>query len=48
MRSCVALSLIGGARFHASDHIDSLTLAQDRGSDIADDYAFLDPNDNCK
>ncbi len=30
----------------ASDHIDSPTIAQDRGSDIADMYAFLDPNDN--
>lgn len=32
----------------ASDHIDSPTVAQDRGSDIADFYAFLDPNDNTK
>ncbi len=32
----------------ASDHIDSPTVAQDRGSDIADSYAFLDPNDNTK
>jgi hypothetical protein len=30
----------------ASDHIDSPTTAQDRGSDIADLYAFVDPNDN--
>ncbi len=30
----------------ASDHIDSPTVAQDRGSDIADLWAFLDPNDN--
>jgi len=30
----------------ASDHIDSPTVAQDRGSDIADMWAFLDPNDN--
>lgn len=30
----------------ASDHIDSPTIAQDRGSDIADMWAFLDPNDN--
>jgi len=29
-----------------SDHIDSPTLAQDRGTDIADLYAFLDPNDS--
>ncbi|MEP6956853.1 MAG: DUF4331 family protein, partial [Chthoniobacterales bacterium] len=32
----------------ASDHIDSPNLAQDRGSDIADMWAFLDPNDNSK
>lgn len=44
--TCVALSLIGGTRLLASDHIDSPTVAQDRGSDIADGYAFLDPNDN--
>lgn len=30
----------------ASDHIDSPTVTQDRGSDIADLWAFLDPNDN--
>lgn len=30
----------------ASDHIDSPTIAQDRGSDITDTYAFLDPNDD--
>ncbi len=32
----------------ASDHIDSPTTAQDRGADLADTYAFLDPNDNTK
>ncbi len=32
----------------ASDHIDSPSIAQDRGSDIDDTYAFLDPNDNSK
>ncbi|MDQ3621280.1 MAG: DUF4331 domain-containing protein [Verrucomicrobiota bacterium] len=42
----VALSLIGIMRLHGSDHIDSPTITQDRGSDIADVYAFLDPNDN--
>lgn len=39
-------ALIGTSRLQASDHIDSPTLAQDRGSDIGDGYAFLDPNDN--
>ncbi|MGI8960916.1 MAG: DUF4331 family protein [Bryobacteraceae bacterium] len=34
------------ADVHASDHIDSPTIAQDRGADIGDLYAFLDPNDN--
>lgn len=42
----LALSFAGSAPLHASDHIDSPTIAQDRGSDIADFYAFLDPNDN--
>jgi len=32
----------------ASDHIDSPIITQDRGSDLADTYAFLDPNDNSK
>lgn len=30
----------------ASDHIDSPTITQDRGADLTDTYAFLDPNDN--
>jgi hypothetical protein len=30
----------------ASDHLDSPQVAQDRASDIGDNYAFLDPNDN--
>lgn len=42
----VALSLIGVPCLLGSDHIDSPTVAQDRGADIADVYAFLDPNDN--
>ncbi len=32
----------------ASDHIDSPVITQDRGADIADTYAFLDPNDNSR
>lgn len=35
-------------RTSASDHIDSPTITQDRGSDIDDNWAFLDPNDNSK
>ncbi len=33
---------------NASDHIDSPIITQDRGSDLADTFAFLDPNDNSK
>lgn len=29
----------------ASDHIDSPSIAQDRGADLADTWAFVDPND---
>lgn len=36
---------IAPERVLASDHIDSPTVAQDRGSDLADTYAFVDPND---
>ncbi len=41
-------ALTGTSRLQASDHIDSPTTAQDRGSDIADVYAFVDPNDNAQ
>ncbi len=45
--AAVSLAVFTGTpRLQASDHIDSPTVAQDRGSDIADVYAFLDPNDN--
>ena len=40
-----ALSIPSGQAF-ASDHIDSPSIAQDRGSDLADMWAFVDPNDN--
>lgn len=30
----------------ASDHIDSPSITQDRGADLADTWAFVDPNDN--
>ncbi|GAC1410359.1 MAG: hypothetical protein NVSMB6_10790 [Burkholderiaceae bacterium] len=36
------------ASVYASEHIDAPLLAQDRGADIADLWAFLDPNDNSK
>ncbi len=35
-------------RTSASDHIDSPIITQDRGSDLADTFAFLDPKDNSK
>jgi len=46
--TAVAMLLNPAPRIGASDHIDSPTVAQDRGSDLADTYAFLDPNDNSK
>ncbi len=44
----LAIMLTPAARFDASDHIDSPTLAHDQGSDINDMYFFVDPNDNSK
>ncbi|MBA3776457.1 MAG: DUF4331 family protein [Betaproteobacteria bacterium] len=44
--ACAALALPGAPRVIASDHIDSPNVTQDRGSDLTDTYAFLDPNDN--
>jgi len=32
----------------ASDHVDSPNNAEDRGTDLADGYMFLDPNDNSR
>jgi len=48
LTAALAVQFIPAPRTSASDHIDSPTVAQDRGSDIADMYAFLDPNDNSK
>ncbi len=45
---CLALSLTGAMRLHASDHIDGPQLANDHASDINDMYLFLDPNDNSR
>ena len=42
----LAIGLMTFAEAKASDHIDSPLIAQDRGADIADLWAFLDPNDN--
>ena len=46
MTMAVPLLASPAARMIASDHIDAPTITQDRGSDITDTYAFLDPNDN--
>jgi hypothetical protein len=42
----VMAQLLAFPSARASDHIDSPTVTQDRGADLADTYAFLDPNDN--
>ncbi|MFL6725776.1 MAG: DUF4331 family protein [Sphingomicrobium sp.] len=51
LRASAAIGLFAalptGAAF-ASDHIDSPSIAQDRGADLADSYAFVDPNDRSK
>ncbi len=50
-RFCASVAAFGMAAIGmnagavASDHIDSPSIAQDRGSDLADLYAFVDPND---
>lgn len=42
------LSLSLCARVRAADHGDAPNVDQDQGADIADVFAFLDPNDNTK
>jgi len=44
----LAIQLMPPTRINASDHIDSPSITHDRSSDIADVYAFVDPNDNSK
>ncbi len=44
----LAIQLTPPPRTNASDHIDSPSITQDRGSDLTDTYAFLDPNDNSR
>ncbi|HZH34110.1 MAG TPA: DUF4331 family protein, partial [Pyrinomonadaceae bacterium] len=46
--AAVAMQLTPPTRSLASDHIDSPSITQDRGSDLTDTFAFLDPNDNSK
>jgi hypothetical protein len=43
--SLAALAFCGAGAAYASDHIDSPTIAQDRGADLTDTFAFVDPND---
>jgi hypothetical protein len=47
LKAGLAVVALAGATAvtYASDHIDSPTIAQDRGSDITDTFAFVDPND---
>ena len=47
---CAALAVWLGppVRSVASNHIDSPISTQDRGANITDNWAFLDPNDNSK
>ena len=44
--TCCALFFSSIAPLYASNHLSSPTGAQDRGANIADHWAFLDPNDN--
>jgi hypothetical protein len=44
----LAIQLMPPTRIDASDHIDSPSITHDRSSDIADLYAFVDPNDKSK
>ena len=48
LTATLAIQLMPPTRTSASDHIDSPSITQDRGSDLTDTYAFLDPNDNSK
>lgn len=47
LKASLAVVALSGATaaVYASDHIDSPTIAQDRGADITDTFAFVDPND---
>ncbi|MEO7864349.1 MAG: DUF4331 family protein [Sphingomicrobium sp.] len=48
LASITVIAAAPGSQAIASDHIDAPAIAQDRGSDLADTYAFLDPNDNSR
>lgn len=44
----LAIGILSSTTASAADHGDAPTLAHDQAADIADIYAFLDPNDNDK
>src|SRR5260370_41546454 len=46
--TCCALFFFSSAALYASNHLSSPTGAQDRGANISDHWAFLDPNDNTR
>jgi len=48
LSAALAVWLAPPAPTVASNHIDSPLTTQDRGANIADHWAFLDPNDNSK
>ncbi len=46
--AAIGISSFGTLPATASDHIDSPAIAQDRGSDLTDLFAFVDPNDRSR
>src|SRR5215472_13308636 len=44
----VAMSFLPARHMKAADHAEATGVAGDPGADLADVFAFLDPNDNSK
>src|SRR6266849_10752483 len=44
----MAIALAPALPVNAADHAESTSVAGDPGADLADVFAFLDPNDNSK
>jgi Domain of unknown function (DUF4331) len=44
----LAFAFLGASSVNAADHAEATLAAADPGADIADVFAFLDPNDNSK
>src|SRR5581483_9216014 len=44
----LGICLIAASRIHAADHGDAPFASNNQSTDIADVFAFLDPNDNSK